>query len=447
MLRKICLAAVAATALAPVLPAAFATGTASTPSLIGDWNFASGSGLDTTGNWTGFQLHGDATITDGQLTVAGPTTPTNYAQATAWAEASGYQGSTITDKTMISWVKLDATSPTGGSPISLFNLPGGYKFDAVDYGEFGGNQWVAGSEGGFRSGWFSPGYSDTNTTSLRQVALSYHSNGDGSQTITGCLNGVQLGSYRTGTTSFDSSTQVLFGPRHEGPDGSGHLVPVGAINAHITESRLYNVALTCTQVAALYDETAPTFDSVVDDRSYEATSTAGAVGSWTIPTATDNLDPSPQVSCDHQPGETYPLGQTTVTCTATDASNNTAKQSFVVTVAYGFSGILQPINADGSSVFRAGSTVPVKFALTGASAGISNAVATLTVVYGTSGVGGTAVETVSTSAATTGNLFRYDATSGQYIFNWSTKGRAAGTYVLTADLGSGGSHAVQVSLK
>ena len=34
-------------------------------------------------------------------------------------------------------------------------------------------------------------------------------------------------------------------------------------------------------------------------------------------------------------------------------------------------------------------------------------------------------EAISTSAATTGNQFRY--TGGQYLFNWSTKGLAAGT--------------------
>ena len=37
------------------------------------------------------------------------------------------------------------------------------------------------------------------------------------------------------------------------------------------------------------------------------------------------------------------------------------------------------------------------------------------------------------------NLFRYDATGGQYIFKWDTKGleSGAGTYKLTIDLGDG----------
>jgi len=76
------------------------------------------------------------------------------------------------------------------------------------------------------------------------------------------------------------------------------------------------------------------------------------------------------------------------------------------------------VNADGSSVFKAGSTVPVKFALTGACAG--SLVATLSATKVGSSVVGAVNEAVSTSVATSGNQFRY--TGGQYLFNWSTKG-------------------------
>ena len=53
----------------------------------------------------------------------------------------------------------------------------------------------------------------------------------------------------------------------------------------------------------------------------------------------------------------------------------------------------------------------------------------------------------STSAATTGNLFRYDPTSGQYIFNWSTKGLTTGIYQLQINLGDGVPWSVNVGLK
>jgi len=53
----------------------------------------------------------------------------------------------------------------------------------------------------------------------------------------------------------------------------------------------------------------------------------------------------------------------------------------------------------------------------------------------------------SRASASTGNLFRYDALTGQYIFNWGTKGLTTGTYQLKVDLGDGATHIVTVSLK
>ena len=117
-------------------------------------------------------------------------------------------------------------------------------------------------------------------------------------------------------------------------------------------------------------------------------------------------------------------------------------------ILYAFSGFLQPIDADGSSIFKLKSTVPVKFALSDASgAAVSTAQATLSVAKVDNGIVGTDVEAISTAAATTGNEFRYDATSQQYVFNWSTKGLSKGTYQLIASLDDGSSHSVIISLK
>jgi hypothetical protein len=44
-------------------------------------------------------------------------------------------------------------------------------------------------------------------------------------------------------------------------------------------------------------------------------------------------------------------------------------------------------------------------------------------------------------------VFRYDASSQQYIFNWSTNGLTAGTYKLGIDLADGASRTVRVSLR
>lgn len=187
--------------------------------------------------------------------------------------------------------------------------------------------------------------------------------------------------------------------------------------------------------------------SLPDDLTVEATSAAGAVVEFTA-TADDVLYGPVAVTSDPPSGSVFPLGATTVRCTATDASGNTTTGSFTVTVvAPGWSGFLQPINADGSSVFKLKSTVPVRFVLTGEGAGVTDLVARFYYAKVSDGLAGTEVEAVGTSAATTGNLFRYDPASGQYVFNWGTKGVTVGTYRLRVDLGDGLAHTVSVSLR
>jgi hypothetical protein len=61
---------------------------------------------------------------------------------------------------------------------------------------------------------------------------------------------------------------------------------------------------------------------------------------------------------------------------------------------------------------------------------------------------GTDLEAVAPNTpASTGNVFRYDATSEQYLYNWSTKGLTTGTYQLQINLGDGVVHTVLVSLR
>ena len=57
------------------------------------------------------------------------------------------------------------------------------------------------------------------------------------------------------------------------------------------------------------------------------------------------------------------------------------------------------------------------------------------------------MEAISTAAATTGNAFRYDSTSGQYIFNLATKGLSKGSYQLSINLQDGVSRTVTISLR
>lgn len=64
----------------------------------------------------------------------------------------------------------------------------------------------------------------------------------------------------------------------------------------------------------------------------EATSAQGATVSYILPTASDDVDGSVFVSCKNASGLLFPIGETTITCTAKDSQGNTATSSFKIIV-------------------------------------------------------------------------------------------------------------------
>ena len=119
---------------------------------------------------------------------------------------------------------------------------------------------------------------------------------------------------------------------------SGSTFPVGTTTVACTASdsddangpvsASFNVIVT----AVPDDDLALT--SVPADISTPATNSAGAVVTYTPPTATDEGGESPVVTCDPASGSTFPVGTTTVTCTASDSddANSPVSTSFNVTV-------------------------------------------------------------------------------------------------------------------
>src|SRR5204863_4282952 len=75
------------------------------------------------------------------------------------------------------------------------------------------------------------------------------------------------------------------------------------------------------------DKTAPVIGNlpapVVD-----ATGISGATVSWTGPSVSDNLDPSPSLNCSAASGSSFPIGTTQVTCTSTDQAGNSSTANF-----------------------------------------------------------------------------------------------------------------------
>jgi len=98
-----------------------------------------------------------------------------------------------------------------------------------------------------------------------------------------------------------------------------------------TTAFIDHIGMTVYYTEPVTDTTAPVFDSY-SDITTEATSSAGAVISYTNPTATDNVDPTVNVNCSPASGSQFPIGTTPVGCSATDLAGNTATSGFNVIV-------------------------------------------------------------------------------------------------------------------
>ncbi len=133
---------------------------------------------------------------------------------------------------------------------------------------------------------------------------------------------------------------------------------------------------------------------------------------------------------------------------AEDRAGNTTLQTITYKVQYssgtclGNSGhtILQPINNDGTSIFKQGSTVPAKFRVCNNN-GIS--VGTLGVINNFSLISTVSETTINSvndpvDSTTPEVSFRWDATNQQWIFNMNTKTLSAGkTYFYKINLNDG----------
>ncbi|MEA2415845.1 MAG: hypothetical protein QOI58_2502 [Thermoanaerobaculia bacterium] len=97
-------------------------------------------------------------------------------------------------------------------------------------------------------------------------------------------------------------------------------------------------------------DTTPPALSLPANITAEATGPSGRAVSYTA-TANDLVDGSRPVTCDHASGSTFPLGTTTVQCTATDTHNNTAHGSFTVTVRDTTPPTIVSITANPSSLW------------------------------------------------------------------------------------------------
>ncbi len=150
---------------------------------------------------------------------------------------------------------------------------------------------------------------------------------------------------------------------------AGSTLPVGTnpVTCSVTDSG----GLTATGGfnVTVIDTTDPVLAGVPTDSEVITSDPTGTTLSYATPTATDVVDPSPDVTCTPATGDHVGTGTTTVTCTATDASGNSASDTFDVTVTFraphtASATWQDPIDVSGNT-FSAnhGRTLPIKVRL------------------------------------------------------------------------------------
>jgi len=149
-----------------------------------------------------------------------------------------------------------------------------------------------------------------------------------------------------------------------------------------------------------------------------------------------------------EPVDTSTVGAKAFIISAVDNAGNNATRISSYIIAYDFQGFMPPIKVNNSSVFKHGSTVPVKFRIADADGKyVSTAVANLTYQKIGGDILGSIEEPVSTSASDTGNMFRYSTEDNLYIYNLNTDDMSVGTYQLNIHLDDGMVKSVRISIK
>ena len=135
--------------------------------------------------------------------------------------------------------------------------------------------------------------------------------------------------------------------------------------------------------------------------------------------------------------DTSTVGLHTYTVTSTNRAGNTAKLTVYYTVHYDYLPVSPQPSGRGTQFGR---TIPVRFQLTDALGTFISADTVRIWVDSIPNLGR------SSGSSNSGNYFRYDSTSNQYIFNLSTSGMTAGSHTLYITLDDGTAKTIAITL-
>lgn len=371
---------------------------------------------DTTVTCSASDNAGNAASSSFTITVKDTTPPVIAAHVNEKAEATGPSGAAVSYNTPATSDIVDGTGTASCLPASGSTFALGTTTVTCNASDKAGNNATATT--------FSVLVEDTTPPSLTLPASIGPIEGNtlGGATVTYTASASDLVDGNVGATC---------------DNASGSVFPVGTTTVNCSATDAHNNKATGSFTVTVKDTTSPTISDVPANVVTFATSALGAVANYTLPKATDLVDGNVAVTCDKASGSVFPVGTTTVTCSASDKAGNKASATFNVEVDYNWNGFLQPVdNLPVVNVVKAGSAVPVKFSL-GGNMGLdifaSGYPRVVSIIVSEAGTTESVIdETVNAG----GSSLTYDAMSNQYIYVWKTN-----------KLWVGSSYQLQVKLK
>jgi hypothetical protein len=349
--RKLLLIAVMLLALAP--PAAARTwldGEDTTPPVV----TVPGDSIAEAENASGAEVSFEASaVDDVDGAVPATCTPPSggvFAIATTSVTCTATDSSGNTGDASFNVTVADTTAPNVTPPASVSQET---EIDAPQQVDFGNASAVDAVDGSALAAPCTPAAGSSfpvGTTTVSCTATDAHGNtGQASFTVTVVLvdhtdpvltvpsdiaqntesaSGESVSYTATATDNLDSSPALDCGDHP--PSGSNFPVGMTVVTCTATDAHGNSATESFNVTLTLVDDTKPAL-SVPSSFSVDTEVPSGATVTYDV-SASDNLDTSVAIDCNHPSGSAFPLGGSTVTCTATDDHGNTDSGLFTVTV-------------------------------------------------------------------------------------------------------------------
>ncbi|TDL38597.1 PxKF domain-containing protein [Arthrobacter nitrophenolicus] len=238
-----------------------------------------------------------------------------------------------------------------------------------------------------------------------------------------------------GTSGLASTTKTVTS------SGEGEAVEV--FSPSFTDRAGNTTAAGETSATFKIDKTAPSvsFNSVIEDSYFGSTAAA--------PTCTATDDRSGLDGTCRVEGYSSKVGVHELTATATDLAGNSTTVTQTYTVkAWTLKGFYQPVDMDNVlNTVKGGSTVPAKFEVFVGDTELTDPAMVSSIKFASTQCSLLVVQDAIETTATGSTSLRYDATAGQFIYNWKTPTGAGSCYKLTMTAQDGTSISANFKMK